>query len=617
VSYDDEVRRTVAVDKLCVAVGVSEYGAGLESLPGAAQAAREVCDWAAAAGYITLLVTDDNKDPVTVERLKVALERILDETELERLIFYFAGHGTIRSAAEEHWLLSNVLKEPDEVIDRTQFLLRLATFDIAQIAFFIDACRSQSKMALDLGRRGVIKNSGVDRKNPQVDIFLAASLGDSAFHVKDARSGKYRCLFTDVLLTGLYGHPSAIEKSHPEAPAVVSATLATFVEAEVSKRAADISRKAEPEIRASFRRPKDVYLRLPKGQQSDAGLNARKNPPPRSVPPERSSEEAARQALEQVVPDFLKKLVFNEGNWPFDILKPHIWPFTFAEYNLAGWSKRPKAIASSDPQPQFAKSDPQLVAIRSERDSSNLFVMTDSDEWCFVPLFKKLIQFISLSGTSLAAVSSIDWHLDEGTSSLVRGYQEVLGPMLTGDLRAVNATWLADRIRYPKHSNPVMGVIAAYLYAASGDLDNIVRMAHYYFGADQPVPFDIAMLGASRISWETDREQGFKVAADFPAVGLGSIETGVDGEQRPEFSRQSFDARTGLSVAGFMPWMTQGWSVFDREPRMEVPKLLLEIKSGLSGGTFTTLGQDAGSYLVGSLGFPRVDVPGQEGLVGR
>jgi hypothetical protein len=66
-----------------------------------------------------------------------------------------------------------------------------------------------------------------------------------------------------------------------------------------------------------------------------------------------------------------------------------------------------------------------------------------------------------------------------------------------------------------------------------------------------------------------------------------------------------FEARTNIEVAGFMPWMAQGWSLFEREENREIPELLLEIRRAVLPGTFAALPQDAGDFLIRELGFQR------------
>ena len=84
-------------------------------------------------------------------------------------------------------------------------------------------------------------------------------------------------------------------------------------------------------------------------------------------------------------------------------------------------------------------------------------------------------------------------------------------------------------------------------------------MADYYFHEDQPVPFDISMLAADRVRWTADDNIGFRVSADFRAVS--SIDEGQEYD-RPYFARRAFEATEKVQVAGFLPWLRQGWSSF-------------------------------------------------------
>jgi hypothetical protein len=613
------------MSRLCVAVGISDYGPELDRLPGAPRAAEKIFEWGKSAGYYSMLVTDDHKKPVTVDRLKGMLEPILETTEFERVIFYFAGHGTIASAAAEKWLLSRAVNEPDEAIDRTAFLWQLATFNVKQIALLIDACRSQSKIGLHVHGRGVVRNSGSDRKNPQMDIFLAASLGDSAFHVKDPMTGEWRCLFTETLLDGLYGRDArAIEREfHPAAPAVVSGSLAKFLLEEVSARAAQLDKKSEPEIQPAFLRPDDVYLKLAGGMGVGPPEGVRRPEPeleprpfeaaPSATPAARGGEAEMREALEQIVPELLKPAVLDGDFQSFYALGEPRWRMGFGSLPLVGWSRPPREIASRGPGLEFTDSGMRVAAIRVGGRSANLFVKTDEGNWCFVPLVGGLLNVLTIGPSSLQVMNFLD--LDDLYGS-TNAYREVLAPLVEGNLRAGDATWLADNMRYLKHQNPVMGVIAAYLYAARGDFDNIVRIADYYFMEQQPVPLDIALLGAERIQWEPDAELGFRVEADFGKVDRAKENTAIR-EQRPEFTRVAFEAKKNVAVAGFMPWMTQGWGIFEREKGREIPGLLLEVRRAVLPGTFAALTEDAGEFLIRELGFDKVRLaePEEGGMV--
>jgi len=308
---------------LSVSVGVSKYSPGLQPLPGAVRAAEDFASWARRAGYHSILITDSGKPLVTIQRIKYKMESFLSKTEVKRLIFFFAGHGTAVAAANDCWLLSNVLREPDEKIDRTMFLRQLETYRIPQIALFVDACRTITNISFNGDGRGVLSNGGAHRVTPQLDVFLACSLGDPALCVQGEVSSQDRCLFTRVVLEGLSGNAEmAIERLyHPQAPAVVSHTLANFVEAEAENRASLLNRINHPEIQAAFRAPEDVYLKIEEDRATIGSHppavrpNAPIFPAPAIDQDDRRGlermriqfdERAAQDALDHVLPDFLR-----------------------------------------------------------------------------------------------------------------------------------------------------------------------------------------------------------------------------------------------------------------------------------------------------------------------
>ena len=51
--------------KLFLTIGVSE-ASPLSYLPGAITVAREMGDWARKSGFVTEVITDENKTPVTI-----------------------------------------------------------------------------------------------------------------------------------------------------------------------------------------------------------------------------------------------------------------------------------------------------------------------------------------------------------------------------------------------------------------------------------------------------------------------------------------------------------------------------------------------------------------------
>lgn len=158
-----------------------------------------------------------------------------------------------------------------------------------------------------------------------------------------------------------------------------------------------------------------------------------------------------------------------------------------------------------------------------------------------------------------------------------------------GSLSPDDAHQLAQGLRYQKHSNPVAGVIAAYLYNRIGDIDNIRRIALYYIQAGEPVPFDVALL--ARVSSERDSKG--EIFITVPSV---EAREGF-GRDDAAFTRNAMEGGRGV-VAGAFPWLRQGWILLDDEGEGALyPPGLSHLAQYLLPAPFTTLRGDGGRML--------------------
>ena len=111
----------------------------------------------------------------------------------------------------------------------------------------------------------------------------------------------------------------------------------------------------------------------------------------------------------------------------------------------------------------------------------------------------------------------------EGARDINAPVEQALDALETGAIRSEQAAdWAADLRRF-KHADPVLGVIAAYLYDAVGDVENIRRMASYYAVHGEAVPYDIALLAALTAR---RTEHGFEV--DVPAISARAPRTEME-----------------------------------------------------------------------------------------
>jgi hypothetical protein len=220
---------------VALSIGVSS-APPLPYLSGAVNSAHGFHKWAAALGYQAVLATDENA-PITVARLRGELEAILNPANapFHRLVLYFAGHGLIREAEEGLWLLSDWHKDLRAVAIEA-LKRRLRMYEVKQITIFADACRSLPPdiNAADLTADGVLGRGPINPQTmPDVDKFIAAQDGTATFMVPGENPEDDRCLFSGVLLEGLWGAKptafSAVRKN-----LVTSNSLGTYLKSEVA-----------------------------------------------------------------------------------------------------------------------------------------------------------------------------------------------------------------------------------------------------------------------------------------------------------------------------------------------------------------------------------------------
>lgn len=138
------------------------------------------------------------------------------------------------------------------------------------------------------------------------------------------------------------------------------------------------------------------------------------------------------------------------------------------------------------------------------------------------------------------------WQRDAFRQSLA-----VIGDFAAGKLGAGDLDDLATKLRANKHADPVLGVISAYLYRALADFDSIRRMAYFYVQHGQPVPFDIALLGAMNVTRTADG-----LVLDVPAVK--ARKRGKGEAELPSYITVATSDKKA-KIGGRCPWLASGW----------------------------------------------------------
>jgi Caspase domain len=247
--------------QVCLAIGIGDAGGGLEYLGGALNAARGMHDWALALGYESTLLTDE-VNPVDVPQLRRALEKLLPQgSSTHRLILYFAGHGLIARADDGLWLLNDWHRDlravAIEVLKR-----RLRNFGVQQLTIVADACRKlpADMVASDLAQDPVL-GAGFTRPlaDPMIDRFTACQDGRASYMIPGRTPEEDRCLFSGVLLEGLWGLSDAAFSRRANGQ-VISTSLADYLRTEVPRVAARYRLQMDPQTLPGFPELDDVYF---------------------------------------------------------------------------------------------------------------------------------------------------------------------------------------------------------------------------------------------------------------------------------------------------------------------------------------------------------------------
>ncbi|HWA27435.1 MAG TPA: hypothetical protein VG734_17400 [Lacunisphaera sp.] len=575
---------------LALAIGISS-APRLSYLAGAVNGARDFQAWAVAMGYTARLLTDEDA-PVTIPRLEQELKALLQGAPCDRLLIYYAGHGLIRELEEGLWLLSDwetgLRAVAVEVLKR-----RLYQYGIKQIGIFADACRClpSDVQAADLTADGVLGKGPRAASQPEVDKFIATQDGDETFAIPGDNPEDDRCLFSGVLLEGLWGtQPSAF--SVTRADKVTSGSLGKYLKTEVPKRAAVYGLAVNPTVVPTFGEGEDVYFALlprravpvfpawppPSPPETSApysgGVRKVMGPPDQILLDDNLAKEEVVFARESV-PSFARRL--REQKRP-DHFETGSGFAIDGEDVLALWTGRDVfAEVHGEPnwwrvgqQPGYKLAQPVPVLI--EFANEQFGAMTA------LPKFIASVQVDDL-GVSAVIYRGIDTPPEVATSA-----EKALSQLEKGRLRATDAADLAITLRQQKHTDPVLGVVGAYLYDAIGDVDNIRRMAYYYVANEQPIPYDIALLGQL-----VGKRQDNLLHAIVPAIKARKPRT----EQEKYFgwTHNATPQVEGI-VGGCWPWLRQGWAFLD-DPADDGSNLilpgLLDVRPHLTTARFATL----------------------------
>jgi hypothetical protein len=601
-------------DKRMIAIAIGVAGSvPPKYLAGAIHGAHAFENWASRQGYETLLVTDE-AGKVTMILLRKKIEDLLKASNkpIHRIIVYFAGHGLIRELEEGLWLLSDWRVElravAVEVLKR-----RLSMYGPRQVCIISDACRS---LPSDIQQADLVADPILGAGPRQADMtvaidkFIAAQDGTEAFVIPGEDPEQDRCLFSGVLIEGLWGLPGLQQEpfSKHEPDKVTSRSLGAYLQAEVASRAKDYGLTLTPTIIPTFPEDDDYYF------TKDPAVTPPKFPPwpPKGKFPGMGPKVATDGTLADQGPDVRglkpetdlgvgKDIAAEDGfdKWALP-QSPRILD-QFREQGIPGpetgvrsgvailgaaasrlWLGKGPVVGRISPMRSWSIKDEDSDTVRSPAPA-----LIEFPDGRFAATVVLPDLFTSLVRDQYGVIGIVYRDLDAPPHSAMPT-EQALAALEGGALQADAVTDLGVQLREWKHVDPVLGVISAYLYDAIGDIDAIRRMASFYAQYNEAIPYDIALLGGLR---GVRTERGFVV--EVPEVKERRPRS--DAEWKRSWTYSRMEARSGL-VGGLWPWMRQGW-VFLDDPG-DVGSLLflpglVELRSALMRSRFTTFEKDA------------------------
>ena len=568
------------------------------------------------------LLDDGRSHPVTCERVQQAVDELFPagSEPVLQLILMFCGHGlTDENMNSISWLLSDSLEKRYRIV-ADRFYGELQLYGVERITLISDACREPPK-GFNLLRvepvRGIFSPVNARVPGPRTDRFAACQDGKQGFMVSDPMSAAPgKCVFSGVVADALWGlEPSAFDQD-----IVTTSSLGSCVVDRAKERAEDYLLTMIPDC---YVYPKSVTL-FNRSTPPDGPPELQAWPPTLKKPVipvlEEPPDFLGFQTTKQFDLTDLGDLggLFSKHQLDFDSLAerggvdleavrsrlrqlgkatqeaPHVDVRRLAEKtmefartkvkagllalevgkNMQGVLRPRKAnlivtradsvVVSQLPALSFLNGLEQSAFYVDPTHSGQpgILKVGDSSFAPFVP-YDRLYSVVTTS--SKGDVFQAYGNGMDDIGEIFERTVEFIQSFAAGRISAADIDRITALMRRSKHEDPMLGVLCAHLYRTTADIDSIRRMAYYYGFYQQPVPFDIILLGEMQVS----RDESGALRAHIPTVPART-KTLVFG--LPQFVTGETPAVTA-PVGGRCPWIGLGWD-YVAEPRPEWSSLV-------------------------------------------
>lgn len=490
--------------RVLIAIGVDRVD-GLMPLNAAASGAGKLAEWAKKRGVEVKLITDEDKNrSVTLAQISDVIQELVDSQTVEHLCIYFAGHGFVHSVTNEVWCLSHSGKKHGEVVDINSSVGYARMSGIPHVVFISDACRTPTRSIKFFSTGTPIFPATDDSAEVEVDEFYATKFGDAALEESPNIAIDCNGVFTKELIKAISDPVgSGLLISEVDGNQVItSRDLKNYLDTAVpvAAESIDIRYKQKPDLRVNTVLPK--YL----GQVSESPPLPDSDPSPDHPLPTAESENTDNDDLvvteipeegaveEQTplekrveprltrkdIPQALVRRLINgrltkNYSAPSESL-PTDFQFTLRNVKLANLDLESQTILSKSTRrgvnvglPEYNPTFPTLV----ETDAG------------LVPLIK-IPNYNAVISTYMGEVSGY-WYEPEHAylkeamgESAIRIRKEVYSGLQQGTLTYnFLEEKLADEIRQFKAFDPMLGVVASYIYAERGLRKKVASVRRY------------------------------------------------------------------------------------------------------------------------------------------
>lgn len=571
------------MEKCAVIIGVDKTG-GLPKLNAAGKGANDFNNWALSQGFVTRLHTDAT-GPVTINDIHNSVSEFVNQRRYSLMIIFFAGHGILKSATDERWLLSNSPANPNEAVSVLPSKMLARKTGIDHVVFISDACRSipNDPLINEVSGSIIFPNIASTLKKTDIDMFYATRPGDPSYEVKeDLATKNYSSIYTKYLLKGLGGTVpeilSDLKEGDDEILAILANDLELYLESVVPLAAEkiNITLIQNPDAEVTSRTPKYLAKFRPGSFKETESTPVKAN----EISNQYKKKYRGSGFIDYDVRDRFSEYFGLEGNEMTDSVKASVAKLVNAKGRESFETKTGfTIIGGSETYVEtingkvdiFREGNVIHIRVYESKKSAPatillLFPQTNSA----VPL-AVLPGFIGTVVLENNKVININYSPSRNSNRMgyTAGESEQIEKSrayiataaryglfkLEGEKDFI--TNMASYIRMNKAFDPTLGLYAAYAYAQAGDYKGIKSIYGYMKKEPEPVLFDVSMLN--------------QIMNNFKIDSL-------------------------IKVAPFCPLLTQGWSYLSTDYEQFQP-ILKDLSKYLIPGLWTTF-NDKGVDLI-------------------